>query len=88
MLQTSLLLMKSLNKTETPICIRPFEKRDVLCYGVWRPSVRPSVNFFVSGKLLLQFTYCLGVTVHQMFVELYPLENFRLTPLIFYIHSS
>ena len=21
--------------------IRPFEKRDVLCYGVWRPSVRP-----------------------------------------------
>ena len=27
------------------IFIRPFEKRDVLCYGVWRPSV----NFFVSG---------------------------------------
>ena len=25
--------------------IRPFEKRDLLCYGVWRPSV----NFFVSG---------------------------------------
>ena len=23
--------------------IRPFEKRDVLCYGVWRPSVH---NFF------------------------------------------
>ena len=27
------------------VFIRPFEKRDVLCYGVWRPSV----NFFVSG---------------------------------------
>ena len=26
-----------------------FEKRDVLCYGVWRPSVHLSVNFFVSG---------------------------------------
>ena len=27
------------------VFIHPFEKRDVLCYGVWRPSV----NFFVSG---------------------------------------
>ena len=27
------------------VFIRPFEKQDVLCYGVWRPSV----NFFVSG---------------------------------------
>ena len=27
------------------IFIHPFEKLDVLCYGVWRPSV----NFFVSG---------------------------------------
>ena len=25
--------------------IRPFEKRDILSYGVWHPSV----NFFVSG---------------------------------------
>ena len=27
------------------VFIRLFEKRDILCYGVWRPSV----NFFVSG---------------------------------------
>ena len=25
--------------------IRPFEKQNVLCYGVWHPSV----NFFISG---------------------------------------
>ena len=25
------------------ILIRPFEKRDILCYGVWRSSVHPSV---------------------------------------------
>ena len=24
-----------------PVFICPFEKWDVLCYGVWRPSIRP-----------------------------------------------
>ena len=40
----------------TYIFIRPFEKRsyDVIPLGI-RPSVCPSVNFFVSVKLLLQF---------------------------------
>ena len=33
---------------ENLLFVRPFEKRDVLCYGVWCPSVRLSVNFFVS----------------------------------------
>ena len=27
------------------IFIRPFEKRDLLCYGVWRPSVRKLFRF-------------------------------------------
>ena len=40
-----------------PIFIRPFEKRSyyVITLGV-RLSIRPSVNFFVSVLLLLQFT--------------------------------
>ena len=27
------------------VIIRPFEKRDVLCYGVWRPSIRELFRF-------------------------------------------
>ena len=30
-----------MNDFITLFFIRPFEKPDVLCYGVWRPSVRP-----------------------------------------------
>ena len=45
MLQEKFLYYFSLFYTDF-IFIRPFEKRDVLCYGVWRPSVR---KLFVSG---------------------------------------
>ena len=39
------------------IIIRPFEKRDVLCYGVWRPSVRPSVRKLFRFRLTPRTVY-------------------------------
>ena len=36
----------SLDKAINEVFIRPFEKRDILCNGVWRPSVR---KLFISG---------------------------------------
>ena len=39
------MLGKNKQTTYWNVFIRPFEKRDVLCYWVWRPSVRKLFRF-------------------------------------------